>query len=161
MINKFHQVRPLIMMHNQLFPMIHNISQSNNQFFLSKVLMDTDYTIYKNSEGILDIRLLFLDFKIILEDSISNGFPRFNIELMLMFTISKFKFNSSHSYVMLILKLIIMEVHKKLQFCKLMKEYSMKKVTSIMLIIGVKLNNLILTKLSKMPTNTFFLNSHI
>lgn len=141
--------------------MIHNISQSNNQFFLLKVLMDTDYTIYKNSEGMLDIKLLFLDFKIILEDLMNNGFQKFNIELMLMFTISKFKFNSSHSCVMLIWKLIIMEVLKKLRFCKLMKEYSMKKVTNIMLIIGVKLNNLILIKLSKMPMNTFFLNSHI
>lgn len=75
-----------------------------------------------------------------------------------MFTISKFKFNSFHSYAMLILKLITMEALKKPLFYKLTKEYSTHMNIKVVLINGVKLKNSTHTKPSEKPINMFFLN---
>lgn len=119
------------------------------------------YTLCKTSENTQDTQQSFLDWAIISVDLKINGSQEFNSESMLMFITSKFKFNSFHSYVMLILKLITTETLPKLLFYKLMKKHSIPETTLLKLIHGMKSKSSTLTKLSKEPINTFFLNSLI
>ena len=141
--------------------MMNNIYQDNNPSSQLNLSMDMVFIPWKTLENIQDTSQLFQDWTTISVDSKNNGSQESNTELMLTFITSKFKSNSSHSCVMLTLKLIIMEVPQRLLFCKLIKKLSIPEIISTKLIHGMKLRNSTHTKPSKEPINTFFLNSLI
>lgn len=152
---KTHKLKILL---NLKLPMTKSIFQDNNQSSLLRLLMDMDFTHCKILEDMQDIKLSSQVSTTISVDLKNNGSQEFNTDLIVMFIISKFRFNSFHFCVMLILRLITMEVVKKQRFYKLMRKLSTQKITETMLIHGMKLKNLTLIKPLKEQMNLFCLN---
>lgn len=137
---------------------ISNISQDKNPFSLSRVLMDTIFTLWQASKSTQDTSLFGKDWTIILADLMKNGFKKFNTKSTQMSTISNSKSNSFHSSLILIWKHITMEAPGRHPSCKSTRKFS---VTANMSELGVKLRSSTHTELSDKLMSMSFLNSLI